>query len=81
MSGTICLDKALVSEWELGFDGMPASLRAMLPPNVESVLNMSVHERKSWLVLLRGMREKQGDLRLQDEFSIAGSSLQKWVGL
>ena len=81
MSGSIYLERALKKEWELGFDRLPKMVRDMIPKKVSSIMNIELKEKKSWLVSIRRARGKEGDNRIQDEFSAIGSNLRKWVGI
>ena len=81
LSGAVSLDKAIREEFHLGCDGLPTLVRGQFPKEVDTVLNSSLIQRKSWLVLVRASRELIHDNRIQDEFTNPSSYLRKWVGL
>ena len=81
LSGRLSLDRSLRREWELGFEGLPALVQAILPEDIATVLDSTVAEKKGWFVLVRKARENMGDERVVDEFSAPDSSLRTWVGL
>ena len=81
LGGAYALDQALHLEWRLGFERMPAIVRASIPDSILTVMEGTLWDRKSWFVLVRRAREQmQGYIPL-DDFSKKDGSLRGWVGL
>ena len=80
MEGSYALDQALRKEWDEGFDGLPATVRAILPESIMKAMEGTTRERKGWFVLVRRARELLPNYEGTDEFADPKSSLRKWAG-
>ena len=59
-SGTLCLNRVLKREWQVGLNTLPCMVRATIVKYIAMVLKGIVVERKVWLVLICRTRESQG---------------------
>ena len=81
MEGRLSLDRSLRAEWSIGFDDFPDSVVASIPKRITQVMKCDVADKKGWFVLIRTVRENNGDDQTRDEFSDPKSALRAWVGM
>ena len=81
MEGRLSLDRSLRAEWSIGFDDFPDSVVASIPKRITQVMKSDVADKKGRFVLIRTVRENNGDDQTRDEFSDPKSALRAWVGM
>ena len=81
LSGSLSLDQAIRQEFHIGIQSLQRRVQLTFPPNLDTLLDASIYDRKRWFVLVRASRENTHTFLYNDAFSTPNSSLRKWVGL